>query len=268
MDPNAVTAWTVLQVPGSVVQRGTQTFPSTTLTLDVPINAVDRGRTFALVTTSSPLAAVDDDERTSVMIELTTDTNVRLTRGSTGEEVTADFQVIQLPATTVQSGVRSVAADVSTASATLTTVDTSRSFVVHSTSIGADVDGAEALYITRADLAANSVSFSRQAIGEPLQISWFAVEIPVGSTVKTNEFQSTAPHAELVFEIDDLSFHEGMVSFTSVEIDSGIQRTSLNAADFTSEVREGGQRLARPVSDGNPVFIRSTVVDFVMPASP
>ena len=265
-DSSAVTSWTVLQVPGAVVQRGTETFATNDLTRDITITSVDPARTFALVSTSSPLAAVDNDERGSTMIQLVSDTTVRLTRGSIGAAATIDFQIIQFPSTSVQSGVVNMGiADLTKSDALAPTVDLSRTFVVHSTSIGSDVDGAEAVYMTASGLSATDVTFSRKVSGEPLQVSWFAVELPVTSTVKTQQVQSVVPHDQLVFEFSDNNYTEGMISFSSLEIDSGILRTSLNAASFTSVISAGKVSLERNVSDGSQIRLRTTVVDIVMP---
>ncbi len=267
VDTSAVTAWSVVQVPGAVVQRGTATFASTDLILNVAISAVDRTRSFALVTTSSNQSGVDNDERSNAMIELSTDTNVQLSRGSIGAEATVDFQVIQFPVTNVQSGVVTLSLGTASQSASLpTTVDLSRSFVVHSTLIGQDVDGAEAVYMVGSSLSSNDITFTRKASDEVVQVSWFAVELPAPSSVKTQELLSASPHDQLVFDFSDDSYTENMISFHSVEIDSGTLRTSLNAASFTSELSGGKVRLERAVSDGSQIQIRSTVVDIVIPS--
>lgn len=261
-DSSATTAWTVVQVPGAVVQRGTEAFGVNDLVRNVSISAVDRTAAFALVTTSSPMAGVDDDERTHVMVELTSDTNVRLSRGSTGAEATVDFQVIQMPATSVQSGVVTLGQGTSSTNTVLASaVDTGRTFLVHSTSIDADVDGEEAAYMVGSSLSNSSVDFSRQEPGEPVEVSWFAVELPLGSTVRTHEVQSTVPHDALEFEFTDAAYAAGMLSFSSVEIDCGTLRTSLNASSFSSEVRAGRVVLLREASDGNQIRLRTTVVD-------
>jgi hypothetical protein len=265
LDSSAVTSWTVLQVPGAVVQRGTESFGMNDLTRDVTISSVDTARSFALVTTSSPMTGVDDDERTNVMIELASGTTVRLTRGSTGEAVTIDYQVIQLPSATVQFGTTTLDNEVTVNTSPVANLDLSRSFLVHSVSIDPDADGAEAVYMTVASLSATDVSFSRIVGGEPVQVSWFAVELPVTSSVKTQSVSSAPPHDQLIFDFNDDAITAGSFAFTSVEIDSGTLRTSLNAASFTAVVTDGNVRVERSVSDGSEVFLRTTVVDVVMP---
>lgn len=265
LDSSAVTSWTVLQVPGAVVQRGTESFGMNDLTRDVTISSVDTARSFALVTTSSPMSGVDDDERTNVMIELASGTTVRLTRGSTGEAVTIDYQVIQLPSATVQFGTTTLDNGVTLNTSPVANLDLSRSFLVHSVSIDPDADGAEAVYMTVASLSATDVSFSRIVGGEPVQVSWFAVELPVTSSVKTQAVSSAAPHDQLIFDFNDDAITAGSIAFTSVEIDSGVLRTSLNAVSFSSVVTDGKVRVERSASDGNEIRLRTTVVDIVMP---
>jgi hypothetical protein len=262
---NAMTAWTVVQVPGALVQRGTVSFGVNDVTRNVSIAAVDRTKTFALVSTTSTQAGVDNDERSNTLVEITSETNLSLRRGSGGEVATVDYQVIELPATAVQSGLATLDATTSSVIVDLTTVDLSRTFALHSVSIGADVDGAEAVYMTRAQLTEANLTITRQSVGEPLEVSWFAVELPLGSTVISQEGQTTAPHMELSFELNDPNYTESMFSFAAVEIDSGTSRTALNAASFTSTMGADQQRLTRSVSDGSPLFFHATAVDIVIP---
>ncbi len=266
-DPTAVTSWTVLQVPGAVVQRGTVDFGTNDLSVNVPLTSVDRTRSFALLSTSSAMAGNDDDERSNVMINIDSDTSARLSRGATGVTGAVHYQIIQFPATTVQAGVVTMDNAVGSVNVVLANaVDLSRTFVVTSTSVGADVDGEEATYAARSLLTATDLTFTRRAASQPIEISWFAVELPAPSKVITWEGATQTPHEELAFEFSDSLYHEGMISFTGVEIDSGSSRAALGSATLRSVISGGKQRLERSVSDGSPLFYRSTAIDIVMPS--
>jgi hypothetical protein len=107
--------------------------------------------------------------------------------------------------------------------------------------------------------------FTRQESGEELRIGWFAVELPAPSSVITTEVLSTAPHNQMSFEFVDSAVAAGMLAFLSLEIASGILRSSLNAMSFTSVMSAGKLTLERAATDGSQIHLRTTVVDIVMP---
>jgi len=266
-DSTAHFSWSVVDVPGAHVQRGTQGFGplQELVTISLPAT-VDRTHAFVLVTNSATTSATDNDEETVFLAELSSDTTLTVSRGASGEAATVDWQVIELPGASVQSGTTTMAIDALVSSATLpTSVDTTRSFVTYSIRVDPDVDGAEAVFKTRSELGPSSIQFTRQSNGWPLRLSWFAVELPLGSKVTTVQGQTVAPHTQLVTNIANSEIGENAFALTTVEIASGTSRTELSSTSATSTVGIGTLRIERNVGSGNPGFYRTEIVEIAPP---
>jgi hypothetical protein len=265
LDATGEVSWSVVEVPGAVVQRGTTSFAIADISLDVAINAVDRTRSFVLLSSSADLGAIDNDERTVFMGALTSDSSLRISRGIDSIAGVVDWQVVELPSAAVQSGTTVMGVGVTNLVEPLSTIDPSRTFVTYTSEVNKDTDGAEAVFMSRSSLSATDITFTRQSGVEDLTLSWFAVELPVGSTVFSLEGQTTAPHDQLEVDIANASITGSMFALTKVEIGSGTSRSALGAASLTTTLTNGNLHLERNVSDGSPLFHRTTVIDIVMP---
>ena len=265
-DPLASVAWSVVHVPGAIVKRGTASFDSLELKRDVAIGVVDETRAFVLLTSSSPAEGPDDDEKTQFTGSILAG-ELRLERGATGSTATVDWQVVELPNSSVQSGTTimpgaAISLDVPLGAA----VDPSRSFVTFSTSLGNDIDGEEASYKSLVGLSDVLMRFTRATAGEPLTYAWFVVQLPLGSLVTRTEGVTTAPHDELSIDLAVPTLSRNSFVLTNVEIASGISRTALSASSVSATVGEGGIRLERNSANGSSLRYQTQAVEIAPPA--
>lgn len=172
---------------GMSVQRGSSTMSSTTV--NETISEVDRDKSFVIITNKSAGSSFSDDDFAEA--DLSTDTNLRLrVTGSSASHI-VDWQVCTMTDGTgdVQRGSTSLSG--TSATATLTDVDRSKTFLVFSYRASDGVfpeDGAVRGRIN----ANNQITFDRVTSGgTTMTISWFTVEMTDGTVVA--EYLHTMP---------------------------------------------------------------------------
>lgn len=185
--------WHVVEFySGVTVQRGVASLGGA-LTANAALTAVDLSKSFALTTERADDGNSSRDERWTVTAELSSTTNLLLTRNETGtaaEGPLVAWQVIQIESASVQSGTASIGIAQTVATATLANaVDTSRTFVVFSSRSGGGIDGVEQFYrITGQLTAATTLSFTRAfqdgIVAKQIDIVWFAVQMTDGTLVQ------------------------------------------------------------------------------------
>ncbi len=184
--------WYVVEFfSGVSVQRGLTSLGAS-LTVDVPIAAVVLAKTFVLMSERINDGSTNRDERWTTTAELTSTTNLRLTRtdASGGNAPSIAWQVIQIASAEVQSGAAAIAQGALSTTAPLSpAVDTTRTFLVFTTSAGDAINGVESRYMTTGVLTnATTLTFTRALIrnvaGGQVDIRWFAVRMTDGTTVQ------------------------------------------------------------------------------------
>jgi hypothetical protein len=176
---------------GVTVQRGLTSLGAS-LTVAVPISAVNLAKTFVLISERINDGSTNRDERWTTTAELTSTTNLRLTRtdASGGNAPSIAWQVIQIESAVVQSGIATIAQGALSTTAPLSpAVDTTRTFLVFTTSAGNAINGVESRYMTTGVLTdATTLTFTRALIrnvaGGQVDIRWFAVRMTDGTTVQ------------------------------------------------------------------------------------
>jgi hypothetical protein len=170
--------WYVAEfVSGVSVQRGSAAL--TTSPLNVAINSVDLGKTFVLASWQKPGATYGSDD--FLRARLTSSTNLELTAGST--DGTADWQVVSMASASVQSGDLSFLSTDSSKTATIGSVDTTKSFLI--ASWVTDGDGIGANFVRGRITSATQLTFDRGATGRVLNLTWFLVTLTDDSTVQS-----------------------------------------------------------------------------------
>ena len=178
---NVSIEWSVVEfTSGVTVQRGSTTLAATTT--DIPITAVDLGRTFTLMnsrSTGTPFGANDLPRS-----QLTSATNLRLSVPIVGANV-VQWQVVTYNDANVQRGTSNLVAGATSATATVASVDTAKSWLVYNTSTA---DG------TAADIGqklvrglvtnATTLTFDRNNTGQTMDISWELVQFTGTTTVQ------------------------------------------------------------------------------------
>lgn len=86
---------------------------------------------FGLVTSTSPVTSLVEDEQTIGAFELVGNSGPNLKRTSEGADVQFDYQIVELPAGSAQHGALTIPRGAISASSAISPVDPSPSFVIH-----------------------------------------------------------------------------------------------------------------------------------------
>lgn len=189
-----VVRWYVVEFSSGVtVQRspaGGTAIAAGTATVPVPIAAVNLAQTFVLISEDMNSNNEYIDEQWTVRAQLTSTTNLQLTRNATATAINVAWQVIQIASAAVQSGTASIAINALTATAALNPpVDLTRTFLVFTRSGGSGSFGVESFYQTTGQITnATTLTFTRAFQGNfansQVDIAWFAVRMTDGTTVQ------------------------------------------------------------------------------------
>lgn len=195
--------WYVAEfLSGVSVQRGLTTLAAGSTTTAPPaLNpAVNLASSFVLVTENMNDAVnQNNDEQWTVKAQLTTTTNLQLTRNASGTAVKVAWQVIQIDSAAVQSGTTTIAINSRVATVALNTlvnppVDPSRTFLVFSRSawlpIAASAGEERRYQVTGQITAPNTITFTRayqnNLPNTQVDIVWYAVRMTDGTLVQNN----------------------------------------------------------------------------------
>jgi hypothetical protein len=203
-DGAEVVRWYVVEfLSGVTVQRspaGGTAIAAATPTLGVAIAAVNLAKTFVLISarTATGSSTLDRDEQFTPTAQLTSTTNLQLTRNEIGTvAVAVAWQVVQIESAVVQSGTVSIAKNTTSITAALApAVDMARTFLVFTSNGGDKVAGVESKYLTTGVITnATTLTFTRAVAqngnGGQVDIQWFAVRMTDGTTVQ----RGTSPTA-------------------------------------------------------------------------
>jgi hypothetical protein len=232
-DDTETVRWYVVEfLSGVTVQRGlvpTTTYASGVATVDVAISAVNLAKTFVLISATTASGTDNRDEEFTPTAQLTSTTNLQLTRSRTGIAFTVAWQVIQIDSAVVQSGAATIAPGTNSITATLSPpIDINRTFLVFTANGGSQVNGREARYLTTGYVSdATTLTFARAAspggANRGVNIQWFAVRMTDGTTVQQIPalFSTTDPNTTTVdFLLGQAIAINRSVPFLSVSGDS------------------------------------------------
>jgi hypothetical protein len=153
--------------------------------------AVNLAQTFVLISENMNNSTSEYiDEQWTVQAQLTSPTNLQLTRNANATAINVAWQVIQIASAAVQSGTASIAINALTATAVLNPpVDLTRTFLVFTRSGGSQSFGVESFYQTTGQITnATTLTFTRafqfNNPNEQVDIAWFAVRMTDGTTVQ------------------------------------------------------------------------------------
>jgi hypothetical protein len=179
---NATIKWYVAEfLSGVVVQRGSTLL--TTSPINVPITSVDLSKTFVLSSWQKPGVMMGNDDY--LRARLTSATNLELAHDTAGSTLdgTADWQVVSMANASVQSGDLSFLTTDASKTATISTVDTAKSFLIANWSTLGTTVGGNA--IRGRITSATQVTFDRGVTGSAVDLTWFVVTMNDGSTVQS-----------------------------------------------------------------------------------
>jgi len=172
-------AWTVVQLDGVLVQRGTETMPAgSPFSVQLP-QSVDLARAFPLF--SLYKHGIDFNSDDWLMAEISDAQTLTFSRGATNGDAFIDWQVVELqPATggSVQHAVTALASGNANTTADLgRAVDLGRSFLIFSNRTSGPGGGQVAAdQLVRGWLsAADQISFNRGGTSFGFDMSWYVV---------------------------------------------------------------------------------------------
>jgi len=160
------------------VQRGTTT--TTANPLNIPIAAVDRTKSFLLVSWVKPGATYGSDD--VVRARLTSDTNMEVSFGTGSLDGVIDWQVVTMASASVQSGDVNFAAGAASVTVPVTAVDTTKTFLLSTWTSGGDGIGAN--FIRGRITSPTQLTFDRGVTGATIGLSWQLVSLSDGSSVQ------------------------------------------------------------------------------------
>jgi len=241
-DATVAVRWYVVEfLSGASVQRGlvpTATFGTAVATVNVTLaTAVDLTQAFPLMTATTATTNRTIDEEVTPTAELTTSTNLRLTRSQTGDSIAVAWQVVQIESTSVQKGTLNMPQANVIATAPLSPpVDTARTFLIFTANGGNATNGVESRYrVTGVITNSTTLTFTRAVnggAGNDVNIAWFAVRMTDGTTVQRGS--NTTPGAGTTTMNAAISAIVINRSLPIISMRGDAARTSNNDFDDTS----------------------------------
>ncbi|MGB5138681.1 MAG: tandem-95 repeat protein, partial [Candidatus Zixiibacteriota bacterium] len=260
--------WYVAEFDSGVsVQRGTNVLGSTTV--NVPISNVSLTQSFVLVSKDKPNTGFSNDDFGRA--RLTSATNLELaTNGGSGGN--ADWQVVTFTGSSVQRNLLSMSSGTATSTATITSVDLSRSILLFSyyAANGTAANIGQKMLRGRFS-SATQLEFTRDNTGATISIAWEVIQLPVGNTVQSaiSSMSGTTTLNDVTVSSVDLAQSIAFSANQSME-GQGWGRTSYSANDnpgissFTHQLLNSTTlRLQRGTSSsGTTSSVSYFVVDF------
>jgi hypothetical protein len=261
--------WYVAEfVSGVSVQRG-----STAITanpMNVAIASIDLGKTFVLASWQKPGATYGSDD--FLRARLTSSTNLELTAGST--DGTADWQVVSMANASVQRGDLSFLTTDASATVTVSSVDTTKSFLIASWTTNGDGIGAN--FVRGRITSPTQLTFDRGATGRALNLTWFLVTLTDGSAVQSgNSSFSTATTQVNVSSLAPVTLSRSVAFLSGFQRGGSTPFAGLSPSDnpgvgwFTADLTSTTNlRLTRGTTQSATAEAAWFVVEFAQGAGP
>jgi len=168
--PAITIEWYVVEfLNGVTVQRGSTTLG--TLPANIGISSVDTSKAVPIV--SLRTNGVDYDTNDFLRAKITTSTNLQLNMDAACAPCTAEWQVVEFAAATVQTGDISWAAGDATRTATVTTVDTAKSWLLFSYQSAAGTTANIGQKMVRGVVTnPTTLTFDRNNTGQTMTLTW------------------------------------------------------------------------------------------------
>ncbi|MCI0596191.1 MAG: Ig-like domain-containing protein, partial [candidate division Zixibacteria bacterium] len=253
--------WQVVTMTGASVQRGLTTVGAGASSAAASISSVNASTSFLLVTQRAAAASNGNESQYQVRGQITSPISLNFDRISTTNSVDIAWQVVTLnDGSSVQAGSIALGSAVSSATATLSTVDLSRSasFINVRGGSGTSAGNLDETAFTHSLTAATTLSVFRGATGTAADVGWFVVQFagnqpPVLAAIGA---KSTNENQLLQFRISATDPEAAPLTLAAVNLPSGaVFVDSTNGAgsftwtpDFT---QAGAYNVAFIASDGS-----------------
>ena len=183
---STVVEWQAIEfVSGVAIQRGKASFLSTDLIINVPVSTVNISQTLVLISVATGASGQNADEEWTVMARLTSGTNIELSRNQSGSVIDVYWQVWEMSGAPVQGGPLTIPAGDSSATAVISSVDLSKSFLLLTQKASAAVNGVESEYTVRGQIASpTQLNFDRISTNNSVDLAWQVISLADGSSVQ------------------------------------------------------------------------------------
>jgi hypothetical protein len=237
-DPTVTVRWYVVEFGAeATVQRGSVAWTVET-SQSIPVTAVNPSKAFVIVYARSPETGRGLDHYRTVGARLTDATTLELTRNGSGNIVNIEWQVVEIAGATVQSGETTLGNGTLAMSTQITAVDPERTFIIQNIKANAASAGVESEYLVCSKLTnPSTLTFSRGRWSNPVDISWFAIEMGNTTFVRSGS-SSTAVSTDTIVDatqaapVDITYAPAGAVPFFSSSISGTASNSDLDSASF------------------------------------
>ncbi len=201
--PAVTVKWYVAEfLSGVSVQRGSTAMDAATK--NIPLTAVDTARSFPIITYRNSGSSYTNDD--FVKAKITSSTNLELSIDLPVAAGIVEWQVIEFADSQVQSGSVSFGATDSVKTATMSAVDTGKSWLIYTykTATGTTANIGQKLV---QGLISNgtTVTFDRANTGQAMDLTWYLVEFTDGTTVQqgSQSFGTTETQKNVAISVVD-----------------------------------------------------------------
>ncbi len=179
--PATITWYVVELSTGMSVQRGRGNLRNLT-SLDAPLSPVDPAHAFPIISFRTLGGTYDGGDYLRARIE--SPTSLAIVRSEAEDQISnVEWQVVQLDAASVQSGLYNLAATALSGNVSINAIDPARTLLLFTYSRGLTSTGLMGLRGRVVD--ATTLTFDRDAAdNDALSIAWYAIELPVGASVQ------------------------------------------------------------------------------------
>jgi hypothetical protein len=232
-----VVEWQAVEfVSGVAVQRGKASLLSTDLTVNVPVNAVNIAQSFVLISVATGASGQNADEEWTVMARLTSGTNIELSRNQSGSVIDVYWQVVEMSGASVQSGTLTIPAGDSSATAVISSIDLTKSFLLVNPKASAAVNGVESEYTVRGRISSpTQLTFDRISLNNSVDLAWQVVSLADGSSVQAGTIAVNTLDLSASAVINPVDATR-TASFVSVRGSIGNSNADLDEVSFTHTI--------------------------------
>jgi hypothetical protein len=221
---------------GVAVQRRDTTFAVGTTTINVPISAVNLSESFVLVSVAANTGSQTIDEQWTVRAQLTSATNLELSRNESGIALNAYWQVVSFTGASVQRGLTTIGAGANSATAAISSVNTATTFLLSTQRGAAAVNGSESQYQVRGRITSpTQLTFDRTSTTNSVEIAWEVVTLNDGSNVQSGGIAMAGTDTTATAALSSVTVSNS-ASFISVRGGTGAETADLDATSFSHTI--------------------------------
>lgn len=178
---------------GVTVQRGSVVMSSTTV--NVSLQSVDLSKSFPIVSLRNSGSAFGQDDFDRA--KLTSSTNLQIKVNASGSNQVCEWQVVEYADSQVQTGDVSFATGDSSKTASISSVDTGKSWLINSYQSASGTGSNIGQKLVRGVITnSTTLTFDRDQTGQTMDLTWYLVEFTDGTTIQHNSQSFTSTQTQ------------------------------------------------------------------------